>query len=130
MDAPTNDQQSDPVEMEPTSAEIETWAEKERQRRQAWLSGPSEEERAAFIRRERARRVAGHESLEFRAAYFARRGRRYSRDTQLAAEGAASLLLRWSRRSLAELIRAGRAWEAEATHPHGPRRVRLDDEER
>src|SRR5262249_6617314 len=92
MDAPTNDQELDPVDFEPTSAEIEAWADKERQRRQAWLSGPSEDERAAFVRRERARRAMRSETLEMRAAGMARRSRRYGRDSQLAAEGAASLL--------------------------------------
>ena len=42
-----------------------------------------------------------------------RQGVRYSREAQLAAEGAMSVLYRWSRRTFAELVKAGREWEEE-----------------
>ena len=33
----------DPMSLEPTDAEIEEWAERERKRREAWLMGPTAE---------------------------------------------------------------------------------------
>ena len=57
-----------------------------------------------------------------------RTGVRYGRESQLAAEGAMTLLYRWSRRTMAELIRAGREWEEETSLPNRRRRVPLDDE--
>jgi len=50
------------------------------------------------------------------------------REGQLAAEGAVALLYRYSRRTLAELIRAGREWEEETSLPIRRRRVNMDDE--
>ena len=44
--------------LEPTQAEIDAWAARERQRREAWLNGPSDEERAAYAQRLRQRRLA------------------------------------------------------------------------
>jgi len=112
----------------PTQAEIDDWAERERKRREAWLSGPTEEEREEYARRERERRQAEASGSAARAAELARLSRRYARDSQLLAEGAVSLMTRWSRRGIAELIRAGREWEEEATKPGGKRRIRLDDD--
>ena len=37
-----------PTPDEPTQAEIDAWAAEERARRQAWLKGPTAEERAAY----------------------------------------------------------------------------------
>ena len=45
--------------------------------------------------------------------------RRYPREAQLAAEGAVSLMWKWSRRTMIDLVRAGREWEASSS----PRRV-------
>ena len=112
----------------PSQAEIDEWAERERKRREAWLSGPTPEEREAYAQRERERRQADANSATARAAELARRSQRYARETQLAAEGAFSLATRWSRRGLAELMRAGREWEEEATKPGAKRRIRLDDD--
>ena len=56
------------------------------------------------------------------------RGVRYGREGQLAAEGAVALLYRCSRRTFAELIRAGREWEEETSLPTRRRRVSMDDE--
>ena len=47
----------DPIVLEPTEAELEEWAERERKRREAWLQGPTAEERAAYVRAERDRRA-------------------------------------------------------------------------
>jgi len=134
-DAPALSQQaSDPADaaeaawLGPSDEEIDAWAERERERREAWLNGPSPQERAAWARRERLRRMA-ELGPGPHAAAAARRGRRYGRETMLATEGAVSLLSRWSRRALAELVHAGLEWEEEAaTKPR--RRIRLDDEER
>ena len=53
---------------------------------------------------------------------------RYGRETQLAAEGAVALLYRYSRRTFAELVRAGREWEEETSLPTRRRRISMDDE--
>jgi hypothetical protein len=115
---------------EPSQAEIEAWAEQERARRQAWLAGPNDAERAAYASRLRRRRLAeafddGEEMLHDRV----RQGLRYSREAQLAGEGAINLLYRWSRRTFADLVKAGREWEEDTDLPRMPRRVRMDDEE-
>ena len=57
-----------------------------------------------------------------------RQGLRYSREAQLAAEGAMSLFFRWSQRTFNELVKAGREWEEDTALPRLPRRVRMDDE--
>jgi len=119
----------DPVLLEPSDAEVEEWAERERQRREAWLRGPAQEERAAWARQERERRLGESALAQQRAAAEAERLRqRYVREGQLAAEGALSLLLSWSRRGLALLVQKGREWEEEAGQPGRRRRVPLDDE--
>jgi len=116
--------------LEVTQAEIDAWVERERQRRAEWLSGPTEEEREAFARRVRSRRIAAaFDEGEARIADTMRTGVRYGREGQLAAEGAAALLYRWSRRTFADLVRAGREWEEETTLPNVRRRVSLHDEE-
>jgi hypothetical protein len=122
----------DPVLLDPSDAEVEEWAARERQRREAWLRGPAQEERAAWARQERERRLQESASAQQRAAAEAERLRqRYVREGQLAAEGALSLLLAWSRQGLAFLVQKGREWEEEAGRPGPPgrrRRVPLDDE--
>lgn len=127
--ARTGTMADEPLALDPTDAEIAEWAERERKRREAWLSGPTAEERAAFARRERERRLA--ELGDERDANLAERERfvrRYGRETQLAAEGALSLIWGWSRRSFEELVRAGRDWEADSAKTERRRRVPLDDE--
>ena len=82
----------DPIVLEPTEAELEEWVERERKRREAWLQGPSAEERAAYIRAERDRRAAEAQDQEARIAERLRQMRIYPREAQLAAEGAMSLV--------------------------------------
>jgi hypothetical protein len=118
---------SSPVLFEPSDAEVEAWAANERQRREAWLSGPTQAERAAWARRERQRRLAAGADGE-PAAERTRRNQRYMREAQLAAEGAMSLLWRWSRSRLETLVRAGREWEEEFVQPIRSRRVPMDDD--
>jgi hypothetical protein len=114
---------------EPTQAEIDAWVAKERERRQAWLDGPTPEEREAYALRLRQRRVADtFDEGEAMLTDSVRRGMHLGREGQLAAEGAVALLYRYSRRTLAELIRAGREWEEETSLPIRRRRVSMDDE--
>jgi hypothetical protein len=119
----------EPASVEPTQAEIDAWVARERQRRQTWLNGPSEEERDAYARRLRQRRVAeAFDEGEAKIADSVRMGVRYGREAQLAAEGAMTVLLRWSRRTFDDLVRAGREWEEETSLPNRRRRVPMDDE--
>ena len=118
-----------PIASEPTQAEIDDWAAREKQRREAWLNGPSAEEREAYASRLRQRRLAeAFDEGETIIAEKMRLGVRYGRETQLAAEGAMTLFYRWSRRTFSDLIRAGREWEEETSLPNRRRRVPLDDE--
>ena len=115
---------------EPTQAEIDDWVARERKRRAEWLNGPTDEERAAYARRVRTRRIAAaFDEGEERIADTMRMGLRYGREGQLAAEGAAAVLYRWSRRTFADLVRAGREWEEETTLRSVRRRVSMDDED-
>jgi len=116
------------TELEPTQAEIDAWVAQERERRQAWLNGPTAEEREAYALRLRQRRLADtFDEGEAMLTDSVRRGMRLGREGQLAAEGAAALLYRYSRRTFAELVRAGREWEEETSLPRRRRRVSMDD---
>jgi hypothetical protein len=118
-----------PAQGEPTQAEIDAWVAEERARREAWLKGPTADERAAFAKRLRHRRLADtFDEGEQRLDEGMRRGLRYGREAQLAAEGAMALLYRFSRRTFAELVKAGREWEEDTALPSRRRRVPLDDE--
>jgi len=115
--------------LEPTQAEIDAWVAKERERRQAWLNGPTAEEREAYAQRLHQRRLADtFDEGEAMLADQVRRGMRLGREGQLAAEGALALIYRYSRRTYAELVRAGREWEEETSLPRRRRRVSMDDE--
>jgi hypothetical protein len=118
----------DATELEPTQAEIDAWVAEERARRQAWLNGPTPEEREAYALRLRQRRLADtFDEGEAKVTDTVKRGMRLGREGQLAAEGAAALLYRYSRRTFAELVRAGREWEEETSLPRRRRRVSMDD---
>ena len=115
--------------LEPSDAEIDAWAEREKARRQAWLAGPNEDERAQYAQHVRQRRLAeAFDEGEFRLQESMRLGLHYGREAQLAAEGAMALFYRWSRRTMTELVRAGREWEEETALPRARRRVRMDDD--
>jgi hypothetical protein len=129
-DAATGSPSEDPIAPEPTQAEIDAWVESEKRRRQAWLNGPTPEEREDYVRRLRNRRLSdAFDEGESRIQEGVRTGVRYGRETQLAAEGAMTVLYRWSRRTFAELVRAGREWEEETSIPDRRRRVPIDDED-
>jgi hypothetical protein len=103
---------------EPSAAEIEAWADRERKRREAWLNGPTAAEKAVWAWRERERRLAERERLGAPPTLHdtSRPVQRSVRQLQLAVEGAVSLLLNLSpRETLNQLVRAGREWEAEVT---------------
>ena len=119
----------EPATAEPTQAEIDEWAARERQRREAWVKGPTAEEREEYVQRLRQRRLADtFDEGEAMLAESVRRGMRLGREGQLAAEGAVALMYRFSRRTFAELVRAGREWEEETSLPTRRRRVSMDDE--
>ncbi len=116
------------AELEPTQAEIDAWVAKERERRQAWLNGPTPEEREAYALHLRQRRLADtFDEGEAMLTDSVRRGMRLGREGQLAAEGAVALMYRYSRRTFAELVRAGREWEEDTSLPRRRRRVSMDD---
>jgi hypothetical protein len=118
-----------PAPSEPTQAEIDAWAAEERARREAWLKGPTAEERAAYAKRLRHRRLADtFDEGEQMIDEWGRRGLRLGREGQLAAEGAIALFYKYSRRTFAELVKAGREWEEDTALPSRRRRVPLDDE--
>jgi len=115
--------------LEPSQAEIDAWAAREKARRAAWVAGPNDDERAAYARSLRQRRLGeAFDEGEFRLQEGMRVGLHYSREAQLAAEGAMALMYRWSRRTFAELVRAGREWEQDTALPRARRRVSMDDD--
>ena len=129
-DTPAIDQAADDAApSEPTQAEIDAWAAEERARREAWLKGPTAEERAAYAKRLRHRRLADtFDEGEQMIDEWGRRGLRLGREGQLAAEGAVALFYRFSRRTFAELVKAGRELEEDTALPSRRRRVPLEDE--
>jgi hypothetical protein len=120
-----------PIMLEPTEAELEDWAARERKRRQEWVSGPSTEERAAWARHERMRRLSelSDDDRDAVIAEWARQVARYPREMQLAFEGMFSLFYRWSRRQMDEFVRAGRDWEDQVVRTGRRARVRLTDDD-
>jgi hypothetical protein len=115
--------------LEPSQAEIDAWAAREKARRAAWVQGPNAEEREAYAKHLRQRRLAeAFDEGEFRLQESMRLGLHYGRETQLAAEGAMAVLYRWSRRTFAELVKAGREWEEDTALPRARRRVSMDDD--
>ena len=115
------------IALDPTPAEVEAWVASERRRREAWLQGPTADEQTAYAQRVRDERLAELQGPDARLTDRMRQMKVYPREAQLAAEGAMSLLLKWSRQGFAELVRAGRAWEEEVSEPRR-RRVPIDDE--
>ena len=119
---------ADAPSAEPTQAEVDEWAAREKARREAWLAGPTEEERRAYASTLKNRRLSHtFDEGEHMIDETVRRGLHYGREGQLAAEGAVSLMYTWSRRAFAELVRAGREWEEETAMPSRRRRVPFDD---
>jgi hypothetical protein len=114
---------------------VDAWAEQERERREAWLRGPTQAQKSDWAAREHTRRMAeqsGHKAAAPRLApgespVFMMQ--RYAREAQLAAEGAMSLVLNLSVRDVFDqLVQAGRDWEDEYTSRPVRRRIALDAE--
>src|SRR4026209_2229520 len=100
---PADELVADSPSPEPSQAAIGAGAARDRARRKAWLEGPSEEERADYASHLRRRRLAeAFDDGELLIQERMRQGIRYSREAQLAAEGAMSVLYRWSRQTFAE----------------------------
>jgi hypothetical protein len=115
--------------LEPSEAEIDAWAAREKARRAAWVAGPNADERQAYARHVRQRRLAeAFDDGEFRLQESMRLGLHYGREAQLATEGAMAVLFRWSRRTFADLVKAGREWEEDTALPRARRRVSMDDD--
>ena len=127
--------------MGPVDAEVDAWAERVRLRRQAWLNGPSEEEKFEWSRRERARRltrlaydvVAGPD-LDAPAAPdpFDERRRlqqRYVRELRQAAEGIGIKMATIPFRMMADLVVTGREWEEESLRPTRRRWIPFADDD-
>jgi len=98
------------VAAEPTEQSVEEWAEREKQRREAWLAGPSEGEKREWLRRQRDRREVRErfDAGDLSDSELERElERRLRREAYLARVGMVDLLLRWPPRLGAKLIRAG-----------------------
>src|SRR5215204_5671521 len=105
--------------VDPSDAEIQEWADRERQRRAAWLEGPTQDQKAEWARQERERREREQQGQPMARGFSAGFSIspdlpfRYARTAQLAGEGALSLLWKWSQHGLQTLVNEGRAWEDE-----------------
>ena len=74
---------------EPTQAEIDDWAKREKARRAAWLAGPTDEERREYASNLKHRRLSQtFDDGEHMVGETVRRGLHAGREGQLAAEGA------------------------------------------
>src|SRR3954447_19729544 len=109
----------------PSDAEIEAWAARERARRQQWLSGPTPEQAAVAMSREREgaeARLARAHAKRGSALDAGRLVQHSLRTVLLATEGAMSLLANTSLRDVRErLTQAGLDWEEELRNPTGRR---------
>lgn len=105
----------EPMLVDPSDSEIEAWAERERQRRAAWLDGPTREQKLAWAEHERERRLAEFPETQSTRSLLerARLSQRYMREAQLASEGMMNLFWKLSLRGLDVLLREGREWEEE-----------------
>lgn len=95
---------------EPTDQEVEEWAEREKRRREAWLTGPSESEKSDWRRRQRElRELKEMSGLSDDPDSMLERQleRRLRRDAYLARAGILDLLTHWPPRLGAKLIRSG-----------------------
>jgi hypothetical protein len=144
----------DPSGLGPADEEVEAWAERERRRREAWLAGPSEDEKYRYARGERRyRRDDGGGRWYDRYGddrdriwdvdwWLGRRRDRDSRDDDYdetvydrvtrdaiyAAEGAMDMLASGPFRAFSRLVRNGRDWEEDDYRPRRPRRIRYNDD--
>jgi hypothetical protein len=123
------------AELGPSDAEVNAWAEQERERREAWLRGPTQAQKSDWAAREHTRRLAEQSGRKIAVPRLAPGEspiflmQRYAREAQLAAEGAMSMMLNLSVRDVVDqLVQAGRDWEEEYTSRPVRRRIALDAE--
>lgn len=112
-----------------TAEEVEDWARRERERRQAWLSGPTEEEKAAWAR-QRNRRVSNRRlfsDLEAEDPDLARTARQFARMSRLAQRGMLHSAMNFPFFLLERLVLFGLDSEDD-TEELRRRRIRWDDE--
>ena len=102
--------------------EVEAWAERERQRRQAWLAGPTEDEKRRWARHENPE--SGPRVSRFEGDLREMRDR-WIRDTDLASKGALRALSRLPFALWSYLVQSGRGFEEEFYEPPPRRRVRF-----
>jgi hypothetical protein len=98
------------VAAEPTDQDVEAWAEHEKERREAWLAGPSEAEKLEWRRQQRDMRELRElyaSGDEHDSALERQLERRLRREANLARAGVFDLLLHWPPRLGAKLIRSG-----------------------
>jgi hypothetical protein len=111
----------------PADAEVDDWAERERRRRESWVSGPSQAERWAWARHERQRRQASSRSA---AAFEPDPTMEHlRRDATYVVEGAFALLTTFPLRIAADLVRAGREFQDSVYAPRRVRRVRYYEDD-
>jgi hypothetical protein len=109
----------------PTAEEIEAWAVRERQRRQQWLDGPSEEEKQHWARQQTAGIFADLASLpELLESELPEAAELFLREAELAGKGALYALTRAPQRLWSYFVRAGQAVDEELYQPPRRRRVR------
>ena len=98
-----------------SEADVSSWAARERERRRAWLEGPSEEEKTAWAKREHHRRArqiehGDHEDDEVEGR---RMTERWRREAELVLTGLASRLFETPYALLGTVAREGRRHEDE-----------------
>jgi hypothetical protein len=129
---PNQDHDPDPGEDLVSKGDIESWAERERQRRRAWLEGPTDTERdewADLERRRRRRRQRSSLIDEDDVAEGRRIADRWQRDVELILAGIAGRLVESPFSLLGYLAREGRDFEEEfEVGRRRRRRVPTDDE--
>jgi hypothetical protein len=129
-DHPNQDHDPDPGEDLVSKSDIESWAERERQRRRAWLEGPTDAERDEWADLERRRRRRRRSLTDEDDVAEGRRiADRWQRDAELVLAGIAGRLFESPFSLLGYLAREGRDFEEEfEVRRRRRRRVPTDDE--
>jgi hypothetical protein len=104
----------------PTPAEVDAWAAREHLRRQAWVNGPSDEEKRAWARYERRRRIEEIDEI---------RVDRRRREAELAREGLWSLVTSSPMDIWWRLVEFGREREELGYRPLTRSRIRMYDDD-
>ena len=112
-----------PSGLTPTDEEIDDWAAKEHARRQAWVNGPTEEEKRHWMQREAGNVL--HDDLATMNTDIVDMANRLMREADLATKGSISALARGPLAIWSYLVRAGRTFEDELYQPPPRRRVRF-----